>query len=39
MALSKQLREATLEEAKSEKERAEIAVHWPLDDMDEDEYR
>jgi hypothetical protein len=39
MELSKQLKEATLQEAKSEKERTEIAVHWPLDDMDEEEYR
>ena len=27
-----------LVEARSEKERAEIAAHWPLDDMDETEY-
>ena len=24
--------------AESEEERAQIAVHWPLDDMDKEEY-
>lgn len=38
MTRSMQLKEATLAEAKSEKERAQIAAHWPLDDLDEEEY-
>ncbi|KAG6915972.1 hypothetical protein DXG01_009061 [Tephrocybe rancida] len=35
---SKQLTEGALAEACSENDRAEIAAHWPLDDMDEKEY-
>jgi hypothetical protein len=38
MASSKQLKEATLAGAESEEERVQIAAHWPLDDMDEEEY-
>ncbi|KZT03136.1 uncharacterized protein LAESUDRAFT_762129 [Laetiporus sulphureus 93-53] len=38
MTRSKQLKEDTLAEARSEEERAQIAAHWPLDDMDEKEY-
>jgi hypothetical protein len=38
MTRSKQLKEVTLAEAKSEKERAQIAAHWPLDEMDKEEY-
>ncbi|GJJ07193.1 hypothetical protein Clacol_001393 [Clathrus columnatus] len=37
MRRNKQLKERTLAKAKSEKERAEIAAHWPLDDMDGEE--
>ncbi|KAG1752656.1 protein kinase subdomain-containing protein PKL CAK Fmp29 [Suillus paluster] len=37
MALSKKLKEDGLAAAESE-ERAQIAAHWPLDDMDEEEY-
>jgi hypothetical protein len=38
MTCTKQLKEVTLAEAKSEKVRAQIAAHWPLDEMDEEEY-
>ncbi|KAL5522495.1 hypothetical protein ACEPAG_8511 [Sanghuangporus baumii] len=38
VACSKQLKESALAAADSEKERAEIAAHWPLDDMDEKDY-
>ena len=38
MASSKQLKEAALAGAESQEERAQIAAHWPLDDMDEEEY-
>ncbi|KAI0289096.1 protein kinase subdomain-containing protein PKL CAK Fmp29 [Russula brevipes] len=37
MTRSKKLKEAILAMAE-EKERAEIAVHWPFDDMNEEEY-
>jgi len=37
MALSKKLKEDGLAAAESE-ERAQIAAHWPLDDVDEEEY-
>jgi len=35
MTRSKQLKEGALAAAESEEERAQIAAHWPLDDMDE----
>jgi len=35
---SKQLKEDALAGARSAEERAEIAAHWPLDDMDEEIY-
>ncbi|KAI6017895.1 protein kinase subdomain-containing protein PKL CAK Fmp29 [Pisolithus marmoratus] len=38
MTRSRQLKKDALAEAKSEEERAQIAAHWPLDDMDEKEY-
>ncbi|KAG1778199.1 protein kinase subdomain-containing protein PKL CAK Fmp29 [Suillus placidus] len=38
MALSKKLKEDGLAAAESEEERAQIAAHWPFDDMDEEEY-
>ncbi|KAG7088307.1 hypothetical protein E1B28_012317 [Marasmius oreades] len=38
MARSKQLKEDTLAAATSAEERAEIATHWLLDDMDEEKY-
>lgn len=38
MALSKKLKENGLAAAESEEERAQIAAHWLLDDMDEEEY-
>ncbi|KAG1725600.1 protein kinase subdomain-containing protein PKL CAK Fmp29 [Suillus lakei] len=38
MVLSKKLKEDGLAAAESEEERAQIAAHWPLDDMDEEEY-
>ncbi|KAI6042363.1 protein kinase subdomain-containing protein PKL CAK Fmp29 [Pisolithus marmoratus] len=38
MTRSKQLKKDTLTEARSEEERAQIATHWPFDDMDEKEY-
>ncbi|EIW82704.1 protein kinase subdomain-containing protein PKL CAK Fmp29 [Coniophora puteana RWD-64-598 SS2] len=38
MRRSRQLKEAMLAQAESEKDRAEIAAHWPFDDMDEEEY-
>lgn len=38
MALSKKLKENGLAVAESEEERAQIAAHWLLDDMDEEEY-
>jgi hypothetical protein len=38
MALSKKLKEDGLAAAESEEERAQVAAHWPLDDMDEEEY-
>lgn len=38
MARSKELKEGALAQAMPEEERAEIMEHWPLDDMDEEEY-
>ena len=38
MTRSKQLKEAALAMVESEDERAQIAAHWPLDDIDEEEY-
>jgi len=38
MVRSKQLKEGTLAAAMSAEEQAEIAAHWPLDDMDEEKY-
>ncbi|KAG2339052.1 hypothetical protein BDR05DRAFT_992242 [Suillus weaverae] len=38
MGLTKKLKEDVLAAAESEEERAQIAAHWPLDDMDEEEY-
>ena len=38
MTRSKRLKEDVLAAAKSAEERAEIAEHWPLDDMDEEKY-
>ena len=38
MALSKKLKEDGLAAAESEEERAQIAAHCPLGDMDEEEY-
>ena len=38
MARGKELKEAVLAEAKTAEERAEIEMHWPLDDMDEEKY-
>ncbi|KAL4068939.1 kinase-like domain-containing protein [Scleroderma yunnanense] len=38
MTRSKQLKEDTLTEARSEEELAQIATHWPSDDTDEKEY-
>lgn len=38
MAISKKLKEDGLAAAESDEERAQIAAHWPLDDMDEEEY-
>lgn len=38
MAISKKLKEDGLAAAESEEERAQIAAHWPFDDMDEEEY-
>jgi hypothetical protein len=38
MARSKELKEDGLAATESEKERAQLAAHWPLDDMDEEEY-
>ena len=39
MALSRKLKEDDgLAAAESEEERARVAAHWPLDDMDEEEY-
>jgi len=38
VALSKQMKEAALVEARSAEERAEIMGHWPWDDMDEGKY-
>ena len=38
MTRSKQLKEDTLVVARSAEERAEIAAHWLLDDMDEEIY-
>ena len=38
VALSKQMKEAVLAEARSAEERAEIMGHWPWDDMDEGKY-
>ena len=38
MAISKKLKEDGLAAAESEEQRAQIAAHWPLDDMDEEEY-
>ncbi|KXN93098.1 hypothetical protein AN958_00022 [Leucoagaricus sp. SymC.cos] len=37
-AHSKQLKESTLAAAESDKVRAEIAAHWPWDDMDKKDY-
>ena len=38
MTRSKRLKEDALAVVMSEKERAEIAAHWPFDDMDEENY-
>ncbi|THG98003.1 hypothetical protein EW026_g4119 [Hermanssonia centrifuga] len=38
MARSKKLKEDGLAAAESEEERAQVVAHWPLDDMDEEEY-
>jgi hypothetical protein len=38
MTRSKQLKEDVLAVAMLAEERAEIAAHWPLDDMDEEKY-
>ncbi|KAG2366298.1 protein kinase subdomain-containing protein PKL CAK Fmp29 [Suillus spraguei] len=38
MALSKKLKKDGLAAAESEEEQAQVAAHWPLDDMDEEEY-
>ncbi len=38
IACSNQVKLDTLAVAKSDEERAQIAAHWPLDDMDEEEY-
>ena len=38
MAVSKKLKEDGLAGVESEEERAQIAAHWPFDDMDEEEY-
>ena len=38
IAISKKLKKDGLAVAESEEERAQIAAHWPLDDMDEEEY-
>jgi hypothetical protein len=38
MARSKALKEETLAETKSAEERAEVEVHWPFDDMNEERY-
>ena len=38
VALSRQMKEAALVEARSAEERAEIMGHWPWDDMDEEKY-
>ncbi|KXN87576.1 Importin subunit beta-1 [Leucoagaricus sp. SymC.cos] len=38
MAHSEQLKESALAAAESDKVRAEIAAHWPWDDMDEKDY-
>jgi len=38
VALSKQMKEAALAEARSAEERAEIMGHWLWDDMDERKY-
>ncbi|KAI5114956.1 hypothetical protein M0805_001011 [Coniferiporia weirii] len=38
MALCNKLREDGLAAAESGEERAQVAAHWPLDDMDEEEY-
>jgi hypothetical protein len=38
MALSKKMKEDVLAAAESEEERAQIAAHWPWDDMDEEDY-
>ncbi|KAI9069140.1 hypothetical protein FKP32DRAFT_1608533 [Trametes sanguinea] len=38
MARSKRLKENALASATSDQERAEVAAHWPLDDMDETRY-
>ncbi|ETW75440.1 hypothetical protein HETIRDRAFT_423131 [Heterobasidion irregulare TC 32-1] len=38
MAISKKLKEDALAAAESEEEQAQVAAHWPFDDMDEEEY-
>ena len=38
MALSKEMKVAGLAAAESEEERAQVLAHWPLDDIDEEEY-
>lgn len=38
MTISKKLKEDALASAESEEERAQVAAHWPFDDMDEEEY-
>jgi hypothetical protein len=38
MVISKKLKKDGLAAVESEEERAQIAAHWPLDDMEEEEY-
>ena len=38
MALCKEMKEAGLAAAESEEERAQVSAHWPLNDIDEEEY-
>lgn len=38
MALSREMKEAGLAAAETEEERAQVSAHWPLDDIDEEEY-
>lgn len=38
MARCKRIKELGLAEIEEEEERARVAVHWPYDDMDEEDY-